>query len=136
MDKYLQPCLQIGERFPDNILEMKKHEGCRVSGEKKWKREKEILDVTRTYVLLKVKMLVAQCCLTFCNPMDCNPPDSSVHGILQARIQEWVAILFSRGWIFPTQGLNSHLPYCRWILYHLNHQFQNTTPAPSKKKTH
>ena len=32
-----------------------------------------------------------------CNPMDCSPPGSSVHGILQARILEWVAISFSRG---------------------------------------
>ena len=40
---------------------------------------------------------VAQLCLTLCNPMNCNPPHSSVHGILQARIPEWVAISFSRG---------------------------------------
>ena len=39
---------------------------------------------------------VAQSCLTLCNPMDCSPPGSSVHGILQARILEWVAISFSR----------------------------------------
>ena len=36
--------------------------------------------------------LVAQSCLTLCDPMDCSPPGSSVHGILQARILEWVAI--------------------------------------------
>ena len=42
-------------------------------------------------------MLVAQSCLTLCNPMDGSPPVSSVHGILQARILEWVAISFSRG---------------------------------------
>ena len=41
-------------------------------------------------------MLVAQSCLTLCDPMDCSPPGSSVHGILQARILEWVAIPFSR----------------------------------------
>ena len=41
----------------------------------------------------------------FCDPMDCGPPGSSVRGILQARILEWVAISFSRG-IFPTQGLH------------------------------
>ena len=40
-------------------------------------------------------MKVAQSCLTLCDPMDCSPPGSSVHGILQARILEWVAILFS-----------------------------------------
>ena len=42
-------------------------------------------------------VLIAQMCLTLCDPMDRNPPGSSVHGILQARILEWVAILFSRG---------------------------------------
>ena len=36
-------------------------------------------------------------CLTLSDPMDCSPPGSSVHGILQARILEWVAIIFSRG---------------------------------------
>ena len=41
--------------------------------------------------------LVAQSCPTLCHPMDCNLPDSSVHGILQARILEWVAILSFKG---------------------------------------
>ena len=45
----------------------------------------------------KVKVLVAQPCPTLCDPRDCSPPGSSVHGILQARILEWVAIPFSRG---------------------------------------
>ena len=40
---------------------------------------------------------VAQLCPTLCNPVDCSPPDFSVHGILQARILEWVAVSFSRG---------------------------------------
>jgi len=43
------------------------------------------------------KALVAQSHPTLCNPMDCSPPGFSVHGILQARILEWVAISFSRG---------------------------------------
>ena len=43
-----------------------------------------------------MKKLVAQSCPTLCNPMDCSPPGSSDHGILQARILEWVAIPFSR----------------------------------------
>ena len=38
-----------------------------------------------------------QSCLTLCDPTDCSPPGSSVHGILQARTLEWVAIPFSRG---------------------------------------
>ena len=44
----------------------------------------------------KVKVLVAQC-VQLCEPVDCSPPGSSVHGILQARILEWVVIPFSRG---------------------------------------
>ena len=44
----------------------------------------------------KVKALVAQLGPTLCNPMDCSPPDSSIHGLFQARILEWVAISFSR----------------------------------------
>ena len=44
-----------------------------------------------------VCVCVAQSCLTLCDSMDCSPPGSSVHGILQARILEWVATSFSRG---------------------------------------
>ena len=40
---------------------------------------------------------VAQSCPTLCNPVDCSLPGSSVHGFLQARILEWIAISFSRG---------------------------------------
>ena len=52
----------------------------------------------------KVKVLVAQSNLTLCDPMDCSPPGSSIHGILQVRILEWAAIPISkfssqpRGW--------------------------------------
>ena len=42
-------------------------------------------------------VLVAQSCPTLCDPMDCSLPGFSVYGILQARIPEWIAILFSRG---------------------------------------
>ena len=42
-----------------------------------------------------------------CGPMDCGPPGSPVHGVLQARTLEWVAMSFSR--VFPTQGLNPGL---------------------------
>ena len=44
---------------------------------------------------------VAQWCPTLCDPMDCSPPGSSIHGILQARVLEWVAICFSRGSSWP-----------------------------------
>ena len=46
---------------------------------------------------VKVKVLVTQSSLTLCDPMDCSSSGSSVHGILQARILEWVAISSSRG---------------------------------------
>ena len=50
---------------------------------------------------LSLKVLVAHSCLTLCNPMDWSLPGSSVHGILHARILEWVAIPFSRGSFWP-----------------------------------
>ena len=50
-------------------------------------------------VCMRAKSL--QSCLTLCNPMDCSPPGSSVQGILQARILEWVATPFSRGSSWP-----------------------------------
>ena len=64
-----------------------------------------------------MKVLAVQLCLTLCEPIDCSPPGSSVHGILQAEVLEWVAISFSRD-IFWTQGLNPHLLLGRQILYH------------------
>ena len=52
-------------------------------------------------------VLVPQSCLTLCDPMDCGPPGSSVCGILQARILEWVAIPFSRD--LPNLGVKPDL---------------------------
>ena len=49
------------------------------------------------HLLLLACVLVAQSRLTLCNPIDCSPGSSSVHGIFQASILEWVAISFSRG---------------------------------------
>ena len=64
-------------------------------------------------------LMCAQSHLTLCDPMDYSPPGSSVHGTLQARILEWVAISFSRG---SSQSMHwTHincLLHCRWILYH------------------
>ena len=68
-----------------------------------------------TLRLENVKVLAPQSCVTACDPMDCSP-GSSVHGILQARILEW---------IFLTQGSNPcllRLLYCSWILLPLSHQ--------------
>jgi len=46
---------------------------------------------------VKSEMKVSQSCPTLCDLMDCSLPGSSVHGILQTRILEWVAVPFSRG---------------------------------------
>ena len=67
---------------------------------------------------MKVKVLVTQLCPTLYDPMYYSPLGSSVHGILQVRILEWVAIPFSRG----SSGSNLGLLHCRQILYHLIHQ--------------
>ena len=67
---------------------------------------------------MKVKSLS---CVQLCNPVDCSPPGSSVHGILQARTLKWVAISFSRG-SSRSQGSNPDLPHCRQTLYQLSHK--------------
>ena len=63
---------------------------------------------------------VTQSCPTLCNPIDCSPPGSSVHGILQARILEQVAISCSRGSSWPRDP--TRVPCVSWIgrriLYH------------------
>ena len=58
--------------------------------------------------------------MILCHPMDCSPPDSSVHGILQVRILEWVAISLSRGTSDP--GIEPRSLVSREILYHLSHK--------------
>ena len=73
----------------------------------------------KDWLPLAVLCSVAELCLTLCKPMNCSPPDSSVHGIFQARILEWVAIPSSRDLL--TQGWKAyllHLLQSRWILYH------------------
>ena len=58
----------------------------------------------------EVKVLVAQSCPSLCDPMDYSSPGFSVHGILQARILEWVAILLSRGSSRPKKGIQPGSP--------------------------
>ena len=62
-----------------------------------------------------------QLCPTLCDPVGLSPPGFSVHGVLQARILEWVAVSFSGG-IFRTQGSNQGLLHLRQILYQLSYQ--------------
>ena len=58
-------------------------------------------ELSKYLVHMYICVLVTWSCLTLCNPMDCSHPGSSVHGIFQARILEWVAISFSRGSFQP-----------------------------------
>ena len=69
----------------------------------------------------KVKVLFAQLCLTLCNPREYRPPGSSIHGILRARILEWVAIPFSRG-SFQTRDQTQVSCITGRFFYHLSHQ--------------
>ena len=80
--------------------------------------------------ILRVTSEVAQLCPILCDPMDCSLPQSSIHGIFQARVLEWVAISFSRG-IFPTQGSNpvSHIVGRHFTVW-------ATKEAQSRNKTH
>ena len=80
-------------------------------------RNRQIVNQTHFPFLPKCVRLVAQSCLTLCNPMHHSLPGSSVHGILQARILKWIAIPFSRGSSSPRDLL-----HCRQILSHLSHQ--------------
>ena len=60
-------------------------------------KEGKDVPVVISFLTGEVSVLVTQSCLIMCDPMDCSLPGSSVHGILQARILEWVAISSSRG---------------------------------------
>ena len=64
-------------------------------------------------------VLVTQLCPTLCNSMDYSLPGSSVHGIFQARILEWVAIPTPGD--FPNSGSNPGLLHCRQMLYGLSY---------------
>ena len=72
--------------------------------------------ITESHMKVKV---VAQLYPALYDPMDCGPPGSSIRGILQARIPEWIAISFSRGSSQSRDQTRS--PDCTQFLYHLNH---------------
>ena len=79
-----------------------------------------------------MQVLVAQSCPTHCNPMDCSPPDSSVHGDSPGK-NTGVACHALLQCIFPTQGSNPGLPRYRRISYRLSHQGSPySLLAPSK----
>ena len=59
--------------------------------------KKSNMDLVTLVAASESESEVAQLCLTLCDPMDCSLSGSSVHGIFQARVLEWIAISFSRG---------------------------------------
>ena len=65
--------------------------------------------------------LVTQSCPTLCNPMNCSPPSSSVHGDF-SRQEYWSGLPSPPQGVFPTQGLNPGLLHCRQIPYQLSYQ--------------
>ena len=72
-----------------------------------------------TWEAYTVLCLVAQSCPTLCNPVDCSPSGSSVHGDTPGKN---IRVGCPPPGIFPTQGLNPGLSHCRWIFYCLSHQ--------------
>ena len=62
-----------------------------------------------------------QSCLNLCDPMDCSPPGSSVHGHSPGKNTGVVCHALLQG-LFSTQGSNLGIPHCRLILYRLSHQ--------------
>ena len=77
-----------------------------------------------------------QSCLTFCDPMNCSLPGSSVHGIFQAKVPEWVAMPTSRGSSQPRDWFHISYVSCieRWVLYHLPHLGSQYVQDSSAKK--
>ena len=79
------------------------------------------------------KSEVAQLCLTLCNPMGYSLPGSSIHGIFQAIVLEWVAISFSKGSSQHRDWRRVCLPY-RQMLYHLSHKGRSLCNCITKQK--
>ena len=78
-------------------------------------------------------------CLTLCDPVDCSPPGSSVHGILQARVLEWVAISFSKILQRPCSNVLCSGRHAPWhlstqTLYFWSSSHTGHTPAPGTEQ--
>ena len=85
-------------------------------------------DMTKYYIQA---CTVTKSCPTLYDTMDCNLPDSSVHGISQAKILEWVSIPFSRGSSQPRD--QTHVSWIgKWILYHCTTQEVWTLQTPEQ----
>ena len=82
----------------------------------------------------QVKVSVTQSCLILCDPTDCSPPGSSVHGVSPDK-NTGVGLHALLQGIFPTQGSNPGLSHCRQSLYHLSpreaQEYWSGQPIPS-----
>ena len=102
-------------RWSGSLLKIKQQMLLRLGVEDKWEESRMTTKPMtcangRTgWASYMSQLLVAQLCLPLWDPMDCSPPGPSVHGILQARILEWVAIPFSRGSSWPRNWI--------WVSY-------------------
>ena len=69
----------------------------------------QLLEQNTRFIGDCVHAKLLQSCLTLCDPMDCSPPGSSIHGILQAKILEWVAVPSSSGCSWPSDPTHMSL---------------------------
>ena len=119
-----------------NLRTMKKYGQCFSFGKyltQKFLYEPLPLNTWKTVLHSLHACSAAHSCLTLCDPMDCSPLGSSIHGISQARILEWVAISFSRGSFRPRDQtqvfwIAGSLLHCRQILYWLTSREAHCTP--------
>ena len=84
---------------------------------------------------VKSEREVAQSCLTLSDPMDCSLPDSSIHGIFQERVLEWVAIAFSL-WIQGEHNSDHIIILYIFLSFTLHLQYRNPVSSCCIRTTH
>ena len=95
-----------------------------------WHKRTQFLSISylsHYFLKVKVKVLVTESCLTLCDHIDCSPPGFSVHGIIQARILELVAISFSKESSPPRDRI--------WVSYTADRLFTNWATMETKALT-
>ena len=133
-DEFTHISMQCGKFFPANIQSRGELLGYK-DKLKTWKlpsRElcfgsKDVCSACGQLLPVLTVWSVSKLCLTLCDPMDCSPPGSSVPGILQARMLEWVAMASSRGSSWPRDPIRvsyicSQILYC-WATREASHHW-------------
>ena len=117
--KYGRMCSRAGrEAWVTTWRSQREEPAVKPRGGAKGLREEEALGWITNYVSGESESEVAQSCLTLCDPMDCSLLGSSVHGIFQARVLEWVAISFSMGSSRPRDRTRvSHISGRHFIIW-------------------